>query len=114
MPRNLLAIVLIAAVMLLGPLSHASMAGGSADQVGMCHHAQIVSMDTGDASDRCGSADHSMSEACAIACLGTMAITLPDAGLVSVRSSFHGLWTPTKLVLRGRQTAPDDRPPKSI
>lgn len=114
MPRNLLFIVLIAAVILLGPLSHASMAGGSAGEPGMCHHAQRVLMDRGDASGHCGPADHSMARACATACLGTIAITLPDAGLVPLPSGFHGLWTPTKLVLRGRQTAPDDRPPKPI
>lgn len=114
MLRHLTLVLLMAAVMFLAALPHASMAEGSSGMSGACLYHQAGSTEHHDTSGQCGQTGHSMSEACAIACVGPMVPVLQSVGMRPAEFARVALWFPSALVLRGRVTDPDDRPPRSI
>ena len=114
MTRSLFLICLIAAVMFLGVLPHATMAGGSYDAASKCLHDVSGVIGQQDEDRYCGDADHMMTGACAIACVGSVAPGLQPVIAMPAEFVAAALWFPTTLVPRGRLTDPDDRPPRSI
>lgn len=114
MLRNLTFLLLMAAALFLAALPHASMAEGSSGMPDACLHHQAGSTAHHDTSGPCGQAEHGTSGACAIACLGPMAPVPQSVSLLSVPLTRITLWFPSALVLRGRLTDPDARPPRSI
>ncbi|WP_299365600.1 hypothetical protein [uncultured Paracoccus sp.] len=114
MTRSLFLICLMAAVMFLAVLPHATMAGGSYDAASKCQHDVSGVIEQQNEDRYCGGADHMVTAACAIACVGPFAPGSQPFGTMPVEFSAAALRFPTTLVLRGRLTDPDDRPPKSI
>lgn len=114
MTRSLFLICLMAAVMFLGVLPHATMAGGSYDAASKCQHDVSGVIGQQDEDPYCGGSDHMMTGACAIACVGS--VVLGPQPVIAMPAEFvaAALWFPTTLDLRGRLTDPDDRPPRSI
>tara|TARA_R100001369_G_scaffold48493_1_gene74964 strand:- start:123 stop:482 length:360 start_codon:yes stop_codon:yes gene_type:complete len=114
MPRYLFSLLLAIAVAFFGVLPHAAMAGEMQKTSVSCHNEQTVVSGHSDAMEHCGGPDHAMPGACAIACLGSIAIwfTSSDAVPIAFRPISHR--AAVSLVLRGRPGDPADRPPKSI
>jgi hypothetical protein len=114
MPRYLLSLLLMIAVALFGLLPHDAMAGEPLKNPAPCHKEQIVLSGHADAMEHCGTPDHAMSEACAIACLGSIAprFSSADPTQISFRPFVHR--ASVSLVLRGRTGETADRPPKFI
>ena len=114
MPRYLCSLLLVIAFALFGVLPHAAMAADPQKMAVPCHAEQTVTSGRADAIAPCGSVDHSMSGACAIACLGTMAtwFAAPDPSPMAYRPVAY--WAADSLVLNGRTDETADRPPESI
>ena len=55
-----------------------------------------------------------VSGACVIACVGSLADWPQPLDALPADFAVSALWFPSALVLRGRLTDPDDRPPKSL
>ena len=116
MIRQLFSILLLIAVALSGIIPHAAMAGEPQKMSAQCHNDQTVMSGHAAAMEHCNVPDHSMSGACAIACLGSIVTLfpapLPDPATVDFRPAAHP--AVISLVLHGRQGETADRPPKSI
>lgn len=114
MPRHLFSLLLVIAVALFGVLPHAAMAGDLQKMSAPCHTAQTAANGHADAIGHCGSANHSMSGACANACLGTIVtwFAAPDPSPMAYRPAAY--WAAESLVLNGRTDETADRPPESI
>ena len=115
MLRRLTFMLLMAAAVFLAAFPHASMGEGSPEMRGACQHHQAGSTEPHVlAEPPCNQAEHRMSDACAIACVGSMAPVPQAFTLLPAQLATIALWFPSALVLRGRPTVPDDRPPRSI
>jgi hypothetical protein len=114
MPTYLLSLLLMIAVGLFGLLPHDAMAGEPQKSSAPCHKEQTVMGGHADVMEHCGTPDHAMSGACAIACLGSIATWFSSAApsQVAFRPFVHR--ASVSLVLRGRTGETDDRPPKFI
>jgi len=115
MTRCFISFLLLIAVALFGVLSpHAAMAAQSQTTWAPCHTEQPVMSEHVGAVEHCGPADHSMTGACATACLGSIAIWFPtpDQAPMAFRPVAHR--AAISLILRGRMIETADRPPKSI
>lgn len=63
---------------------------------------------------QCGSGDQTMSDACAIACIGPISDWPKPFSATPTKLSKVLKSTPPTAVLRGRKIDPADRPPKFI
>ena len=106
---RLLFMLLTAAVMSLGTLAHASMDTGPAQAENPCNAGQMTNM-----SQHCPPADHAAMDACAVVCVGSVAIWPQHVDAVPMTFGAAAAWSRIAHVLSGRLTAPADRPPKSI
>lgn len=109
MPRLFLSLILVAAVILIGAVPRGVMAHWAGD-VMPCHQA----MQPTSAVDHCAAEKSAPSGACGVICLGSVADWPQPAITLPVRLHHVVPRRAVPLVLRGRQTNPDDRPPKSI
>ena len=114
MLRHLTFMLLMGAILFLAVFPHASLAEGAPQMPGACLHHQAGLAEHHDSKGPCGQAGHRMSGACAIACIGSMAPAPQPAGILPAEFAMISLWFPSALVLRGRSTGPDDRPPRFI
>ncbi len=113
MTRYIFSLLLLVAVILFDTLPRAEMAGQVQTTVSTCHTGQATLGGHSETED-CGTADHSMTGACATACIGSIAVLFPtpDPVRMDLRSVRHH--AATSLVLHGRLIETADRPPKSI
>lgn len=114
MSRLLFSILLMTAVVLVGVLPRAAMAHGSPGAPVPCHQRSAGLHEQDGSASHCGSDDQATSGACFIACIGSVASWPQPLDATPAEFATIALWFPTTLVLRGRLTDPDDRPPKSI
>ena len=115
MTRYLVSLLLVIAVMFLGVIPHAGMAGESRSTSAPCHDGQDANDGQLGATLHCGTADQSTPGACAVACLGSIAATWFSefAGMPkALRPIVYRAEVP--LVLDGHKGETADRPPKSI
>ncbi|WP_157056467.1 hypothetical protein [Pseudorhodobacter aquimaris] len=114
MTRYLFSFLLLVAVALFGVVPHAVMAEEAPTASIPCSNEQGVMREHVEAIAYCGTADHSMSAACGVACLGSIATWFPppDPALMVFRPVAHQM--AMSLVLHGRLIETADRPPKSI
>ena len=105
---RLLFILLTAAVMSLGTLAHASMDPGAVPAETHCHTGQLTEMPR-----HCPPADHAGADACAIVCVGSVAIWPQHVAAVPMTFGAAAAWSRIAHILPGRPTTPADRPPKS-
>ena len=109
-------ILLLIVVALLGALPHSAMADDTQKISIQCHIYQTVMSRPADTMKLCNVPDHSMCDACAIACLGSVAhffpAPLPKTGTMDLRPVTHT--AVISVVLRGRMGETAEKPPKSI
>ena len=79
-----------------------------------CHSEQPVMSELVGDDEHCGAADHSMTGACATACLGAIAtwFPCPDQAPMAFRPMAHR--AALSLILHGRLGETADRPPQSL
>lgn len=114
MTRYFVPLLLVLAVVFFGALPHAAMAGHSKTSSVPCHSEQPVMGEHLGAIERCGPAEHSMTGACATACLGSIATWFPPPEPITVSFRPVAHRAAISLILRGRLSETADRPPKSI
>ena len=114
MTRFIVTALLTLSIALFGVLPHAAMAGQMQKTAAPCHSEQTVMSGHADATKHCGGSDHSMSDACAIACFVSIAtwFTSADAAQMAFRPVAHR--ATVSLVFRGRTGETADRPPKFL
>lgn len=112
--RYVLTILVLVAVVLSGAMAHASMVRAAGEPHVLFQHSHLATGDPAGSAQHRGSAGHVMSEACAKACLGAVALVAPPTEIALVEFNPIVLWTPATPVVRGQMFAPDERPPKSI
>lgn len=106
---RLLFMLLTAAVMSLGTLAHASMESGSVQAENPCNAGQMAEM-----AQHCPPADHAATDACAVVCVGFVAIWPQHVDAVPMTFGAVAAWSRITHILPGRPTVPADRPPRSI
>ena len=114
MPRLLFSVLLMAAIILAGVLPRAAMVHSAAAAPVSCHQEVAGLHEQNGPASHCGLDGQPMSGACVIACVGSLADWPQPLDALPADFAVSALWFPSALVLRGRLTDPDDRPPRSI